>query len=243
MKTTKYNFIFNDLYNDFKKETLITKYKRKYVFTFILTSLIFIILTNIIINIFNLNSILCNIITTIIILIYYLVLFLYLNHNFKINSDKYINNYYNELNNLLKRKKYKNLNCLTKLNELESFLLQYQSTLLLEKINNNSNSIFKNFSLFIAGIGTSYVFNSLLDSTTNTEQLIVIGSLIFIITIISYSIYQVIEIYKSLKNKDDELYINLLLTLIRERKLEIIDSKNKNIITKIKFYLKEDEFS
>lgn len=232
-----YTYLFEDLFDDFKQTTILTKFydniKKIFIFFIFLSAII-----NLIFLFFKIN-IFINIITNSLICIIVLILTSLSLSKINKKQNDIIDTFKGDLDKLLKLKPYKRINTLTKLEELEKFLLQKQTTTLLS--HKNSKSIFLSIGILISNLLFSFIINGIL--TENLKFNLIVFIILIITSVLLFTIYLVTTTLFQLSYKNDQEYINLLLILVREKRMEILDSKSDNIIKKIKYLLKYDEFS
>lgn len=216
-------------YNEFKKTTQISKVKRK-----IAKEISFCIFIIVILGILTLvfKKYLIFIVINAIVLLFYF----YRIHKIKKITFKNIYDFYDELHILLQKEKYKKLRSLSKLDEFSKFLIQKQSTLLFHQ--NQKDSKFILVCYFLINTVVGYFITEFLSASQNWATLFKLLVIIIIIIALLFTCYIFFDLIHLLTNQDDDLYIDLLLNLIREEKIKILDSKDKTIVHKLKYILK-----
>lgn len=130
-----YSYLFEDLFEEFKKKSLLFSYYQK------IKKIVFVYFAIIIISlIINLCFKLIIYVTIFTNILAYLLIAI-INHVFLTNIRKkkniMVEKFFCELDDLLDSSSFKNINSLSKLNELQNFLIQKRNSTLLSQKSNN----------------------------------------------------------------------------------------------------------
>lgn len=211
--------LFYDFCEDCSKDLSFNKHLKRPFSTVLLINCAYLLL-NIILIFFKINCLL----TWILLFIYILIIAIYIKSKFfpKNKIKTYLHNLYPSFLKLLCTEKYSTLNSLTMLRELSYYI---------QNIKNKSPGTLKDKHPKICAIISSIL--SMIVSLIASPILLAILMILFIFLLIFKDLFDMIFV------KDyDKLDTSIFLSCIEERRLEIIETSQKNIINKIKYALR-----
>lgn len=136
---------------------------------------------------------------------------------------------------LLKQPKYRIFDNITMLNELEQLF-----TSEFNKFNGSNFNIFSKKVLEIMGsLSIGYLLSFIVNTNATNFNILIISSIITMIFTIIVNYYAIRAMIR-FESKD---LINTFLLIVKERRLEIINSRNDSLTNKIAYFLKLGKFS
>ena len=124
--------------------------------------------------------------------------------------------------------------------ELENY---YQTKL---EYSNHENDNIDNIYGILKAISNLFIpifISELIQFVIKPEDSILVFCIVGFITTISLFLKMIIWLINEFRLENDDTYLNLLIPLIRERRIEIINSRNNNIFNKILYTLKLGKYS